>query len=141
MSPAKPFHHAFPVKDLESTRLFYIDVLGCTEGRSAETWVDFDLYGHQLSAHVKPEALRSPPTNLVDGDAVPIPHFGCVLDMESWRSLKDRLCGHGVEFLVGPKIRFEGQPGEQATLFFFDPSGNALEFKGFADGTKLFAVD
>ena len=141
MSFIPPFHHAFPVRDIDSTRRFYVEVLGCREGRSAPTWIDFDLFGHQLSAHVKPEQLRQPVTNAVDGDAVPIPHFGCVLDMDRWRALRDRLLEHEVDFVVGPRIRFEGQVGEQATMFFHDPSGNALEFKAFADHARLFAVD
>ena len=141
MSFIPPFHHAFPVRDIDSTRRFYVEVLGCREGRSAKTWIDFDLFGHQLSAHVKPDQLRTPTANAVDGDAVPIPHFGCVLDMDRWRALRDRLMEHDVEFVVGPRIRFEGKVGEQATMFFHDPSGNALEFKAFADQDRLFAVD
>ena len=133
-----PFHLAFPVRDLESTRWFYGDILGCREGRSAETWVDFDLYGHQISAHVKLDALASTATNAVDGDAVPVRHFGCVLDMNSWRALRKRLETHRVSFLIEPKVRFAGKPGEQATFFVLDPSGNALEFKGFADQESLF---
>ena len=133
-----PFHLAFPVSDLASTRRFYGEVLGCEEGRSAETWVDFDLFGHQLSAHVKRDALHQALTNTVDGDNVPVRHFGCVLDMVRWRELRDRLKAHEVKFLIEPHIRFEGQPGEQATFFIVDPSGNALEFKGFSQADNLF---
>ena len=141
MSFLPPFHHAFPIRDIPSTRHFYVEILGCREGRSADTWIDFDLFGHQISAHVKTELLREPVTNGVDGDAVPVPHFGCILDMERWRNFRDRLVAHGVEFVVGPRIRFQGQVGEQATMFFYDPSGNALEFKAFADQARIFAVD
>ena len=133
-----PFHLAFPVRDLESTRWFYGAVLGCREGRSADTWVDFDLYGNQISAHVKVDALATSSTNAVDGDAVPVRHFGCVLDMSKWHALRERLQSHNVSFLIEPKVRFAGEPGEQATFFVLDPSGNALEFKGFADKESLF---
>ena len=133
-----PFHLAFPVRDIASTRWFYGKVLGCREGRSADTWVDFDLFGHQISAHVHGHIEDPVATNAVDGDAVPIRHFGCVLDMSQWRALRQRIEAHGVAFLIEPRIRFEGQPGEQATFFIKDPSENALEFKGFAQGDALF---
>ena len=136
MDPAPPFHLAFPVRDVESTREFYAGVLGCPVGRSAERWIDFDFFGHQLSAHVADEDLLA--TNEVDGDAVPVRHFGVVLSMERWRALAARLRARGVEFLIEPKVRFQGEVGEQATLFVRDPSGNALEFKAFADPRKLF---
>ncbi len=135
-----PFHLAFPVRDVESTRAFYAGVLGCPVGRSAERWIDFDFFGHQLSAHVAAEDAL--PTNDVDGDDVPVRHFGVVLSMERWRTLVERLRAAvqagAVEFLIEPKTRFIGEVGEQATLFLRDPSGNALEFKAFADPTRLF---
>jgi extradiol dioxygenase family protein len=134
-----PFHLAFPVRDLDETRAFYEGVLGCTIGRSAEAWVDFDLYGHQMSAHVRP-AAQADGLGKVDGKAVPIPHFGVVLLMEDWRKLAERLAGHpSVAWLERPMIRFAGEPGEQATLFIRDPAGNALEFKGFRSLQQLFA--
>jgi extradiol dioxygenase family protein len=137
VSASPPFHLAFPVRDVESTRAFYAGVLGCPVGRSAERWIDFDFFGHQLSAHVADaDALA---TNVVDGDDVPVRHFGVVLSMERWRALAARLRAAGVEFLIEPRIRFEGEIGEQATLFLCDPSGNALEFKAFADPARLFA--
>jgi uncharacterized protein len=137
--PMPPFHLAFPVDDIAAARRFYGDLLGCPEGRSAEHWVDFDLHGHQIVAHLAPEAVRARATNPVDGDDVPVPHFGLVLAMDEWRALAARLQGAGVEFVIEPTVRFEGQPGEQATMFLLDPSGNALEFKAMADPMKLFA--
>ena len=131
-----PFHLAFPVRDVESTRAFYAGVLGCPVGRSAERWIDFDFFGHQLSAHVADEDALA--TNVVDGDDVPVRHFGVLLSMERWRTLAERLRAAGVRFLIEPKIRFVGEVGEQATLFVRDPSGNALEFKAFADPRRLF---
>ncbi|MSR64043.1 MAG: glyoxalase [Planctomycetes bacterium] len=136
MSSAPPFHLAFPVRDVESTRAFYAGVLGCPVGREAERWIDFDFFGHQLSAHMADEDLLA--TNEVDGDAVPVRHFGVVLSMERWHALAERLRTAGVEFLIEPKVRFVGEVGEQATLFVRDPSGNALEFKAFADMRRLF---
>lgn len=135
-----PFHLAFPVHDLEATRRFYRDVLGCTIGRSSETWVDFDLFGHQMSAHLRPHATAASRDGQVDGIAVPIPHFGVVLLMEQWRELADRLEAiDGIDWLEKPMVRFKGEPGEQATLFIRDPSGNALEFKGFRSMEQVFA--
>jgi len=134
-----PFHLAFPVDDLAAARRFYGELLGCPEGRSAEEWIDFDLFGHQIVAHLAPQAGRARATNPVDGEAVPVPHFGIVLPMQQWKALADRLEQAGVEFVIAPTIRFEGQPGEQATMFFLDPAGNALEFKAMADPAKLFA--
>lgn len=136
-----PFHLAVPVHSLDAARAFYGDLLGCREGRSAARWVDFDLYGHQFVVHlVDDHAPPRPAHNLVDDDAVPIPHFGVVLDMASWEALALRLRGK-VDFIIEPRIRFKGQPGEQATMFFCDPSGNALEFKGFRDVEgRLFAT-
>lgn len=135
----QPFHLAFPIDDIEATRSFYVDLLGCSVGREAATWIDFDLFGHQISAHLRPRPQVSGFTNPVDGDAVPIPHFGVVLDWEEWHALRDRLVAGGVDFRVGPRIRFAGQVGEQATMFFLDPSGNALEFKSFRNPASLFA--
>jgi extradiol dioxygenase family protein len=135
-----PFHLAFPVDDLAAARRFYSDLLDCPEGRSAGHWVDFDLYGHQIVAHLAPEAVRVRATNPVDGNEVPVPHFGLVLPMEEWKALAERLESAGVEFVIPPTVRFEGKPGEQATMFLLDPAGNALEFKAMADPAKLFAT-
>ena len=135
-----PFHLAFPVDDLGKARDFYGRVLGCPEGRSADRWVDFDLQGHQIVAHLAPQAVRKTATNPVDGDEVPVPHFGLVLEMDEWTALAERLTSAGVEFIIPPTVRFAGEPGEQATMFFRDPAGNALEFKALADPAKLFAA-
>ena len=132
-----PFHLAIPVDDLAAARRFYGGLLGCLEGRSAERWIDFDLRGHQLVAHLAPGTARA--TNPVDGEDVPVPHFGLVLPMDEWRALAERLTSAGVEFVIPPTVRFAGQPGEQATMFLRDPAGNALEFKAMADPAKLFA--
>jgi extradiol dioxygenase family protein len=137
MSPA-PFHLAIPVHDLATARGFYGDVLGCPEGRSAEAWVDYDFFGHQLVCHLSVRRVQAV-HNAVDGDAVPVPHFGVVLSMDAWQSLSERLRGRGVEFLIEPRLRFVDEVGEQATMFLRDPSGNALEFKAFRDLTRLFA--
>jgi hypothetical protein len=134
-----PFHLAFPVDDLAAARRFYGELLGCPEGRSAAHWIDFDLYGHQIVAHLAPEAVRARTTNPVDGEEVPVPHFGLVLPMEEWKALAARLEAAEVQFVIAPTIRFQGQPGEQATMFLLDPAGNALEFKAMADPAKLFA--
>jgi hypothetical protein len=134
-----PFHLAFPVDDLAAARRFYGELLGCAEGRSAQEWVDFELYGHQIVAHVAPDMLTRRSTNSVDGETVPVPHFGVVLPIDEWKRLAERLDEAGVEFVIRPTIRFEGQPGEQATMFFLDPSGNALEFKAMANPANLFA--
>ena len=134
-----PFHLAFPVDDLGAARRFYGELLGCREGRSAEQWVDFDLHGHQIVAHLSPEQVQARSTNPVDGEDVPVPHFGLVLSMPEWKGLAERLQAAGVEFVIEPTVRFEGQPGEQATMFLLDPAGNALEFKAMADPAKLFA--
>jgi extradiol dioxygenase family protein len=136
-----PFHLAFPVDDLAAARRFYGGLLGCREGRSNEKWVDFDLHGHQIVAHLAPEAVRARATNPVDGDAVPVPHFGLVLPMNEWRALAERLEGAGTEFVIPPAVRFEGQAGEQATMFLLDPAGNALEFKAMANPSNLFAKE
>ncbi len=136
----RPFHFAFPVHDLASARAFYGGTLGCPEGRSSEAWIDFDLFGHQIVAHLDPAAKPVAVENAVDGHDVPVPHFGVVLTMADWRALADRVAAAGVTFGIEPYIRFAGQPGEQATMFFRDPSGNALEFKAFADDSMIFAT-
>ncbi len=135
-----PFHLAFPVTDLESTRSFYVELLGCRVGRSAERWIDFDFGGHQLSAHLA-EEVGAEASNRVDGDSVPVRHFGLVLPWDQWHALAQRLRDRGVDFLIEPRVRFQGEVGEQATLFLRDPSGNALEFKSFADPSRLFASE
>ncbi len=132
-----PFHLAFPVHDLKAARSFYTGVLGCGVGRESGRWIDFDFFGHQITAHLSP-AEAPCATNPVDGDAVPVRHFGLVLPWDKWQELAARLEANGIDFLVQPKIRFGGQPGEQATLFIRDPGGNALEFKSFRDGEALF---
>ncbi len=137
--PLAPFHIAFPVDDLAAARAFYGDLLGCTEGRSSSEWIDFDLFGHQIVAHLAPRLASQPHHNPVDGHAVPVPHFGVVLSMDAWHRLADRLRAASVRFVIEPYIRFQGEVGEQATMFFFDPAGNALEFKAFADLGQLFA--
>ena len=134
-----PFHLAFPVDDLAAARRFYGELLGCPEGRSADDWVDFDLHGHQIVAHLAPDLVAKRATNKVDGEDVPVPHFGIVLAMDEWRSLASRLVDSGVEFVIPPTVRFEGEPGEQATMFLLDPAGNALEFKAMAEPSNLFA--
>ena len=134
-----PFHLAFPVDDLGAARHFYGELLGCPEGRSADHWVDFDLHGHQIVAHLAPEAVRRRATNPVDGEDVPVPHFGLVLTMEDWKALAAKLESAGTEFVIPPTVRFPGEPGEQATMFLFDPAGNALEFKAMANPANLFA--
>lgn len=133
-----PFHLAFPVHDLAAARDFYGSLLGCPEGRSSDEWVDFDFLGHQIVAHLAPEECAGPKTNAVDGKNFPVRHFGIVLSMEDWQEMADRLKGE-VDFLIEPYIRFKGEPGEQATMFFTDPSGNAIEIKAFADMSRLFA--
>lgn len=138
MSPP-PFHLAFPVHDLAAARAFYGGLLGCPEGRSREEWIDFDFHGHQIVAHLAPDA-GDRAANRVDGHDVPVPHFGVVLTMNEWRALADRLREGGVQFAMEPTIRFAGQAGEQATMFFRDPSGNAIEIKALADPSKLFAT-
>lgn len=133
------FHLAFPVKDLDESRKFYGEILGCEEGRSSENWIDFNLFGHQIVAHLAPEASGVRHKNEVDADHVPVPHFGIVLPPDEFKLFAERLKSNGVEFVIEPKIRFEGETGEQATMFFLDPSGNALEFKSFADFSQVFA--
>lgn len=133
------FHLAFPVKDLEESRKFYVETLGCEEGRSSDRWIDFNLFGHQIVAHLAPEAAGVRTTNDVDADHVPVPHFGIVLPPDEFKKLAERLKAKGVKFIIEPKTRFKGETGEQSTMFFLDPSGNALEFKSFADFSQVFA--
>jgi extradiol dioxygenase family protein len=139
----RPFHLAFPVDDLSAARAFYGGVMGCSEGRSSDEWIDFDFHGHQIVAHLAPGKAgaknRDAANTHVDGHGVPVPHFGLVLGMDEWEALAARLRAGGCEFVIEPTIRFKGQPGEQATMFLRDPSGNALEFKAFADVGQLFA--
>ena len=139
MTERPRFHLAFPVRDLAEARAFYGELLGCPEGRSSEEWVDFDFFGHQLVAHLSPNAAGHKEHNQVDGEAVPVRHFGAILSMSEWRKLAARLIERKVSFIIAPGIRFEGLPGEQATFFFCDPSGNALEFKAFHDEANIFA--
>ncbi len=136
------FHLAVPVTDLVETRAFYGETLGFSEGRSASHWVDFDMFGHQLVIHMvaSKETDQAAQTNPVDGDDVPVPHFGALLEVDQWQKLRDRLIAAGVSFVIEPHIRFAGQPGEQHTMFFMDPSGNALEFKAFANDDQVFAT-
>lgn len=134
------FHLAFPVRDIEATRAFYCDLLGAGVGRSAERWIDLDFWGHQVSAHLVNEDDAAVSTNPVDGEDVPARHFGVILPWEQWHALRDRLIAARVEFLIEPQVRFQGEPGEQATLFLTDPSGNALEFKSFREDASVFAT-
>jgi extradiol dioxygenase family protein len=138
-TPLLPFHIAFPVHSIEAARAFYGDLLGCPEGRSAPDWVDFNLYGHQIVAHLAPGETGVSSTNAVDGHGVPVRHFGALLTKPQWTALAEKLKAAGMQFVIEPYIRFKGQPGEQATMFFLDPSGNALEFKSFASLDMLFA--
>ena len=139
MANAALFHLAFPVRALDEARRFYGGLLGCPEGRSSADWVDFDLHGHQIVAHLAPGECALAATSAVDGDNVPVRHFGLILDMPEWQALADRLQAAGTWFIIEPHIRFKGEVGEQATMFFLDPSGNALEFKAFADRGRVFA--
>ena len=133
------FHLAMPVHDLAAARVFYGELLGCPEGRSADTWVDFDLYGHQFVAHLDPAIRPAAMTNPVDGHDVPVPHFGVLLTPADWKALAERLLAAGTVFVIDPHTRFAGEVGEQSTMFLLDPSGNALEFKAFADDSQVFA--
>ena len=135
------FHLAFPVVDLDTTRAFYVGVLGCREGRSADDWVDFEFFGHQITAHLGPGGEDPAHHNDVDGDAVPVPHFGAILEVDAWKTLAQRVDQQGVSFLIEPHARFVGLPGEQWTFFVVDPSGNALEFKAFEDPSQVFSTD
>ena len=140
MKNIRPFHLAFPVKDIEETRAFYRDVMGCSIGRSTDKWIDFDFFGHQLSAHLKPEECNIALANDVDGKNVPVKHHGVILTMDDWNDLAEKLKARGIKFIIEPYIRFKGEVGEQATMFFLDPSGNALEFKAFKDDSYIFAT-
>lgn len=133
------FHLAFPVHDLAAARGFYGELLGCPEGRSAPDWVDFNFFGHQIVAHLAPNESATRATSAVDGHDVPVRHFGAILPMPAWQALADRLAAAGVEFVIAPHVRFKGEVGEQATMFFLDPSRNALEFKAFGDPSQVFA--
>ena len=135
-----PFHLAFPVKDLTETRQFYTQILGCSTGRSSDHWIDFNMWGHQVVAHLSPDEAKESSKNAVDGHGVPVRHFGVILSMEEWEALAERVKTAGVRFIIEPYIRFKGEAGEQATMFFLDPSGNALEFKAFADKSQIFAT-
>jgi len=134
----RPFHLAFPVIDLKSTKSFYVDILKCEIGRSSDSWIDFNMFGHQVVAHLV-DKNDHPASNNVDGDDVPASHFGVVLTMSQWEELKNHLLEQQIKFIIEPKIRFKGESGEQATMFFLDPSGNALEFKAFNDDNQIFA--
>ncbi len=138
-TPLQPFHLAIPVDDIAAARAFYGTVLQCPQGRSADTWIDFDLFGHQLVVHLSPARASREHHNPVDGHDVPVPHFGVVLEWNRWHTFASSLRDKGVRFVIEPHIRFQGEIGEQATLFFYDPAGNALEFKAFKDPTRLFA--
>ena len=139
MSALSPFHLAIPVHNLEESRIFYRDVLRCEEGRSSDHWVDFNFFGHQLVIHYKPKPDEILHTNPVDGKAVPVPHFGVILPWKRFHPFAEDLKSKGIKFIIEPYIRFEGQAGEQATMFFYDPAGNALEFKSFKDMSEIFA--
>lgn len=141
MSSIPRFHLAFPVNDLARARSFYVDVLGCAVGRCNETWMDFDFYGHQIVAHLAQGENSDAAVNQVDGDAVPVPHFGVILSWSEWEALVDRLRIAGTVFIIEPHVRFAGRPGEQAIMFFRDPAGNALEFKAFRGDGQIFATD
>lgn len=135
----RPFHLAAPILDIESTRQFYVQTLGCNVGREADSWIDFDFFGHQLSFHVAPDSCTPVATNGVDDKAVPVRHFGAILEWQQWHDLVDKLKAVKTKFVIAPYIRFKGEAGEQATMFFYDPSGNALEFKSFKDEANIFA--
>jgi len=135
----RPFHVAFPATELAKTRYFYETILGCMVGRTSDTWIDFNLFGHQVTAHLCPTESRETPTNPVDGKKVPVQHWGVILSMEQWQALAEKLKAQGVQFIIEPYVRFKGEVGEQATMFFLDPSGNALEFKAFQQDKAIFA--
>ena len=134
-----PFHLAFPINDIEETKSFYKKHFNCEIGREDKKWVDFDFYGHQLSAHLRPEELKNTKKNSIDGKDVPVRHFGVILEWETWHRLSSKLKENDIDFIIDPYIRFKGEVGEQATMFFLDPSGNALEFKSFKDSSRVFA--
>ncbi len=135
----RPFHLAIPVTDLDAADAFYCGMLGCDQGRTDKRWIDLNFFGHQLTLHLVADNSDQPVTNPVDGDHVPSRHFGIILDMQDWQRLADKLQAADIEFLISPRVRFAGEIGEQATMFFFDPAGNALEFKSFADPEQIFA--
>ena len=137
---AKVFHLAAPIRDIDETRRFYGELLGCAQGREAERWIDFNFFGHQVSFHIADISATNGPTNVVDGKNVPVRHFGAVLEWVDWQALSQKLLDAGTEFIIEPYIRFKDETGEQATMFFLDPSGNALEFKSFKDMSQIFAV-
>lgn len=137
--PSVPFHLALPVRDLEAARTFYVDLLGCSVGRESATWIDFNFFGHQVTTHLSPEEPQPAATNPVDGQQVPVRHFGVILDWDAWQALAERLTQADISFLIEPYIRFRGQVGEQATMFLLDPSQNGLEFKAFRDQEQIFA--
>jgi extradiol dioxygenase family protein len=137
--PHPRFHLAFPVRDLSEARAFYGDLLGCPEGRSSPDWIDFDFFGHQIVAHLSPDEVGHKNTSAVDGEQVPVRHFGAILTLPEWQAMVSKLEAAKTKFVIEPQIRFEGEPGEQATMFFLDPSGNAIEFKAFADDAMVFA--
>jgi len=139
-SAIPPFHLAFAVTDLAATERFFVDLLGCRIGRTSQRWIDFDFFGHQITAHLVDGNLAEAETNPVDGEKVPSRHFGAILDWDVWQTLSNRLQEAQIDFLIEPQIRFEGEVGEQATMFFRDPSGNALEFKAFKDKAQIFAT-
>jgi extradiol dioxygenase family protein len=139
MTASALFHLAFPVRDIAEARRFYGELIGCAEGRSSANWVDFDFYGHQLVAHLAPDECGHKSTSAVDGHEVPVRHFGAIISLAEWEALAARLRQASIAFVIEPYIRFKGEPGEQATMFFLDPSGNALEFKAFADLSQVFA--
>ncbi len=138
-STIAPFHLAFPVSDLKETHTFYTEILGCSTGRSSDQWIDFNMWGHQVVAHLSPEEAGKSATNAVDGKGVPVRHFGVIIEMDEWEALAERVKNAGIDFIIEPYVRFKGGPGEQATMFFLDPSGNALEFKAFGDKSQIFA--
>jgi extradiol dioxygenase family protein len=136
----QPFHLAFPVHDLEQTRTFYEDLLGCGVGRTSDRWIDFNFWGNQITAHLVDPEDDEATTNAVDGHDVPVKHFGAILEMEEWEALAQKLRDHGMDFIIEPYVRFKGEVGEQATMFFLDPSGNAIEFKSFQNFDQIFAT-
>ena len=138
MTDAPPFHLAFPVDDLPAARAFYAGLLNCAVGRETDRWIDFNFFGHQITAHLKPEETGAARTNAVDGDQVPVRHFGAILDWDDWEALAERLKAARTAFVIEPHVRFQGEVGEQATMFFHDPAGNALEFKAFKDKSQIF---
>ena len=135
----RPFHYAFKIKNIETTKRFYIDILGCEEGRSTDTWIDFNFFGHQLSAHISDNIPVPDYCGKVDGISVPIPHFGCLLNREQFKEIKEKLEANNIDFLIKPQQRYSGQPGEQMTMFVFDFSGNPIEFKAFTDENQIFS--